>query len=387
MARKALGLIAAAVVLSGCSTLERWASKRTSDREFRVRSVWVRSAPGSKNETYRKINRATPVLAGDLLLSFNALDGLVAYDRDGGFERWRLPIVNGIEGGASLIRDHLFFGASDGSFYAVHAKTGRVQWTYDAKSEVLGEPLVDGENALVYFVTSTNAVHALESDSGKVKWLYTRPDTSPLSIRGSGRPALANGRLFIGFNDGVLVSLDARTGRLGWELALNRNKRFRDIDTTPLVDGDRLFVAGYDDKLYCVSAERGEVLWRQDGGGFAGLTAVESRLYYPTSDGEIRALERESGKLLWTAKVDRGIATSIVPYRGLLVYGESRGSLRFLDPVSGRAVAQFEPGRGVFSTPRVDEKAQRVYFISNEANVYALEAGWAQKPGIPYLAR
>lgn len=373
--------------LTGCSTIERMTTARTADREFRVRSAWIRTAPTEQAVGYRKINRATPLLAGDLLLSFNSVDGLVAYDREGGFERWRLPVVNGIEGGAALIRDRLFFGGSDGQFYSVNARTGEVNWTYATKAEVLGEPLIDGENALVYFVTSTNVVHALEADSGRVKWLFTRPDISALSIRGSARPALAGGRLFAGFNDGVLVALDASTGRQIWEIALNRNKRFKDIDTSPVVDGDRVYVAGYDDKLYCVSAERGEILWRQDGGGFAGLTLAESRLYYPTSNGEIRAIERDSGKIIWTYKVERGIASSVVPYRGVLVFGESRGFLRFLDPATGKSIAEYEPGRGVFSTPRVDEKSQRVYFISNESNVYAIEAGWAQKPGIRYLAR
>lgn len=391
MARKAWSLAAMLIGLSllgvGCSSLEKVASRRAADREFRVRTVWVRSALAQKNEGYRKINRGSPVFAGDLLLTFNSIDGLVAYDRDGGFERWRLSIKNGIEGGAGLIRDRLFFGTGDGQFYAVHTKSGQVLWTYAAKAEVLSEPFVDGDEGMVYFLTATNVVHALEADSGKVRWLYTRPDGAALSVRGGSRPTRAGDRVFVGFNDGYLVALEARSGRLIWELSLNRQKRFKDIDTTPVVDGDRVFVAGYDDKLYAVSAEKGEVLWRHDGGGYAGLTLTESRLYYPTSGGEIRALDLQTGRSLWTHRVDKGIATALTPYRGLLVYGESRGFLKFLDPQTGKTVGQFEPGRGVFSTPRVDEKNQRVYFISNEANVYSLEAGWAQRPGIPYLAR
>ncbi len=67
-------------------------------------------------------------------------------------------------------------------------------------------------------------------------------------------------------------------------------------------------------------------------------------------------------------------------FKGSLVFGESQGSLKFLDPSSGAVLGSMEPGRGILSTPLVDEKNNRVYFISGEANLYAIRAGWAKTP-------
>lgn len=371
--------------MSSCSTLERWASGNVEQRDFQVRKVWVRQAPKSDNEGYRKINRMTPLLAGDLILSGNAMDGLVAMDRDSGEVRWRVPVVNGVEGGATLIRDRLFVGGSDGKFYAINARNGEILWVFHTNAESLGEPFLDGSTGILYVLTAANVVHALDAESGRPVWVYSRQDAAQFTIRGGSKPAMKGETLYVGFSDGFLAALNARTGAIRWDVQLNRNKRFRDVDSSPVIDGDRLYVAGYDDKLYALSTENGEILWTLDRGGYSAVTVDGNRVFYPTSDGALLALDRTSGRILWDFKVKRGIATGVVRQKGLLVFGESRGSLRFLDAVNGREIASFEPGRGVFSTPLAEETSGRVYFISNEANVYALEAGWRKSPAFPYL--
>lgn len=365
--------------------MDGWAARNAEHREFKIRKVWVRSALSEPNEGFRKINRGTPVLVGNLVLTTNAIDGMVAWNRDSGQEIWRLKTVNGIEGGAAMIRDRVFFGASDGLFYAVDVRNGSILWSVPVRAETLSQPLIDGETGVVYVLTGANVVHAFEADSGKTAWAYTRQDTSSFSIRGGTQPALRAGTLYVGFSDGFFAALNAKNGQVLWEVQLNRNKKFKDIDTTALVDGDRLYVAGYDDRLYCLSAASGEILWKHEAGGYAGLTLQGNKIFYPTSDGFLKALDKTSGKELWSIPVRDGIASTPVPYKGLLVFGESQGELRFIDSTSGREVGSFEPGRGVFEAPAVDEKASRVYFVSNESNVYVLEAQWGAKSAFPWL--
>ncbi len=380
-------LMMAGTLLPGCAnlSLEKWARANREHREFAVRKVWVRSALETPNTGYRKINRMKPIITGSVLLTGNAIDGLVAFDRDSGQELWRLPTVNGIEGGAALVKDRLFFGASDGLFYSVDSRNGHVLWSFPTNAETLSEPFLDTTTGVVYVLTSANVVHALDAESGRPLWVFSRQNASNFSIRGGSRPALKGETLYVGFADGFFTALNTKNGQVRWEVQLNRNKRFKDIDTSAIVDGDRIYVAGYDDRLYCLSAEKGDILWRIDKGGYATPTLAGERIYYPTSGGEVMALDRTSGATIWKYQVSDGIATTLVPYRGLLVFGESLGRLVFLDAASGKATATFEPGHGVFSTPAVDEKNGKVYFISNDANVYAIDASWHQDPGFAYL--
>ncbi|QDK37824.1 PQQ-binding-like beta-propeller repeat protein [Bdellovibrio sp. NC01] len=368
------------LTLVGCSsfnsTMENWSS-RNNKRTFEVKTAWVRSTTEKENLGFRKINRMTPLLVGDLVIQGNGLDGISAYSRDNGDLKWRLPVVNGVEPSATIIRDRLFFGASDGNFYSVEASTGRVQWTFPTKTENLSEPLLD--EGVVYFLSGSNVFYALDAATGKQLWLYSRQDTSQFSIRGGSKAALKDGNLYVGFSDGSLVALNAKTGNVVWELQLNRNKRFRDIDATPVVDGDLIYISGYDDKLYCVSAAKGEVVWRIDGGGYSGVTLFGDKLFYPTSTGEVQALAKANGEKLWSYKLKEGIPTQIKVFKGIVTFGESQGRLVFLDMNTGKALGEMEPGRGILSSPQVDEKNNRVYFISGEANLYSINAGWVKK--------
>ncbi|MGZ3770531.1 MAG: outer membrane protein assembly factor BamB family protein [Bdellovibrio sp.] len=377
---KFIVLVSLLLVQVGCTTvegtLEQWRTKNSSKREYEVKTAWVRQTTVKDNLGFRKINRMTPVLVGDLIIQGNGLDGLVAYGRDNGQIKWRLPITNGVEPSAALIKDRLFVGASDGNFYSIEASTGRIQWSFATKAENLSAPLL--EEGTVYFLAGNNVFYALDAATGKQVWLYSRQDTSQFSIRGGSQAALKNGTLYVGFSDGSLVALNAKSGAVVWELQLNHNKRFRDIDATPVIDENQIFVAGYDDKLYCISADKGEIVWRIDGGGYSGVTLVGDKLFYPTSNGEVWALKKTNGDKIWNYKIAEGIATQIKFFNGTLVFGESQGKLKFLDPNTGKVLGSMEPGRGILSAPQADEKNNRVYFISGEANLFAINAGWVK---------
>src|SRR5690606_5299270 len=130
-----------------------------------------------------------------------------------------------------------------------------------------------------------------------------------------------------------------------WEIQLNKNKRFRDIDATPVIDGDQLYVAGYDDRLYCIRAQTGEIIWKLDGGSYSGITLDRERIYYPTSNGEVWALKKSDGSKMWSYTLTSGVATGVSIYKGLVTFGESQGRLVFLDPGTGKTIGTFDPGR------------------------------------------
>lgn len=366
-------------LLSACVTstgsFDQWNNKEAKKRTYEVKTAWVRQTTFKDNLGFRKSNRMTPILAGPLVIQGNGIDGIVAYDRQSGAKSWSLRIPNGVEPSAAIIKDRLFIGANDGNFYSLAASTGQVLWVFPTKSENLSAPLLEDGN--VYFLAGNNVFYALDAATGRQLWLYSRQDTAQFSIRGGSKAAYKDGVLYIGFSDGSLVALNAKSGTVQWELQLNKNKRFRDIDATPVVDGDLIYVAGYDDKLYCISANKGEIIWRVDGGGYNAVTLLGDKLIYPTTSGEVVALKKSNGNKLWSYKLDEGIATQVVEYKGVVVFGESQGKLLFLDPSTGSPLGSVDPGRGILSTPQVDTKANRVYFISGEANLYAIDAGWS----------
>jgi outer membrane protein assembly factor BamB len=373
-----VSFLALFVLLTGCAQFQN-----SNRRVFETREVWVKSTTAKDNLGFRKINRMKPLVYKDLVIQSNGVDGIAAFDRLKGEERWRLSIENGAEPSATLINDRLFIGAGDGQFYCIQADNGKVLWTFPTRIETLSEPLL--AEGVIYILTGNNTLYALDAVSGKQLWLYSRQDTSSLSIRGGSKPALRNGTLYVGFSDGSLVALLAQNGAMKWEKQLNRNKKFRDLDSDPLLEGDFLYVLGYDDHIYCLRAATGEQVWMSAIGGYGSILMAGDRLYYAGSNGEFMAINKETGQKIWGFGLKEGIATSASLYKGLIIFGESQGALRILDAGTGKQISSFTPGRGILSPPTVDEKTDMVYFISNEANLYGLKIGWSEAPAISYL--
>lgn len=375
------------VLLVGCSQLEKLTEK-TPRRSFQVGVDWVKRGAEKPNLLFRKINRFQPLLfdhptAGPIVIQGNAMDGVVAYSRANGQVIWRRPVVNGVEASGIIQGEHLFFGGSDGMFYSVSAVDGSVLWSFPTRIENIAEPFY--HDGLVYFLTGANTLYALEADTGKQVWLYSRQDTQAISIRGGSKPTFQNGSLFAGFSDGALVSLNAKTGALKWEKALSRNKRFRDLDSSVIADGEFLYVAGFDDAFYALRSATGDMMWKHDQGGYGVPLMTSDRIYYASSESELVVLNRSTGTKLWGIPLKTGLPSAPAISRGLLTFGESQGGLRWFDAGTGKPVAEYTTGSGFQSPVTIDEKTSQVFTISTEGNVYAFKAAWQLAPLIPYL--
>jgi len=356
-------------LLMGCTSL-----RPTGSNRFVVEKMWVRNTLIKEDLGPRLVHRFQPIITDELIIQGNSKDSVVAYARVGLFERWRMQIKDGVEGGAEAVGDSLYFGASDGFFYSVDLRNGHIQWTFPTNAEGLSAPTV--VNGTVYFLAGNNVAHALDAQTGKLKWVYTRRDTTNLSIRGGSRPAVAGDFVYIGFSDGFLVALDKNNGSVKWEAPINRNKRFRDVDAEPIIDKERIFITSYDGALYAINRADGRIQWSVDDGGYSAVTLSGNRLYYSTSSGKTVAIDKESGKILWSSENPSGIATRPVLFRDSLIVGQMQGAILFLDPRTGKKLNEFDSGWGVTSTPTPDPDKSEIYFMTAGANLYALKVGW-----------
>lgn len=147
----------------------------------------------------------------------------------------------------------------------------RAQWVFHAPNSNSLEvtPVVyDG----LMFVTSANDAFALDAQTGRVIWHYSRPvteglidDASQHHNRGVG---ILGSRLYMETDNAHLLCLDARSGHLLWDVAYAEGNKNYGATSAPLVvkdkvlvgtsggdDGVRGFVAAYD-------AQTGKQVWR-----------------------------------------------------------------------------------------------------------------------------
>lgn len=369
-------LLGFALLSAGCSQLDSIRIGSSTKRVYQVRDVWVTQGPQKVDLRYRRMNRMSPVIWNKLVIQGNSVDGLAAYDFETGRLQWRIPIQNGIEAEATIINDRLFVGALDGQFYSIDLSKGRILWSFPTRIENLSAPLLVEDT--IYFMSGNNTVYALDAVSGKQKWIYTRQDPDALSIRGGSKPVYRNGSIYFGFSDGYVVSLLAANGAVKWERQLNKNKKYKDIDSSLVLVDDTIYVSGFDDALYSIKAATGETIWKLEEGGYGALLADNDFLYYASSSrGQMVAVNLKDGQKAWIFEGSGKILSPPSLLKGVLVFGELNGRIYFLNAKSGKKLSQYDPGMGTLSQPTVDPVTDSVLFISNEANVYRLEAKWA----------
>lgn len=377
-----IGFVALFVSMTGCSTFQSSVSETLGptrqNREFVLENTWSRSTLKNEFFGFRRLNRMTPLILDTMVIQANAIDGIVAYDRASGSQLWRVDVENGVEGGAVASGDKLYFGSSDGQFYCVSLQNGKTVWSFPVRAETLAAPTIEG--SVVYFQSGADVVYALDAVSGKQLWFYNRQVTTQLSIRATTRPVVSGENVYVGFSDGFIVALKKRDGSLGWERKIGKGNRFRDVDATPVIDGDSLYVASFDGSLNSLNTASGAVNWTVEQGAYVPVTigkdANSDRLYYSTAGGEVLTLDKRSGKLLSSIKLKNGIATQVALYRGLMLYGESEGSLVVASAENGEVVSRFAPGVGIVATPAVSEATGEAYVASVGANLYAFKMGY-----------
>lgn len=346
------------------------AKKSDIKEDLKVSAFWVQDTLKEPNVGYRKVNRFAPILYKDLIVVANGLEGLIAYDIYDKIKKWSVGINHGVEAPGAVINSRLFVGGLNGVFYSIDLDTAKIVWEFDTRSEVVSEPLI--QDGLVYFLSGSNILYCLDAINGRQIWVYNRQDTATqMTIRGGAKPSYSQGQIYQGFSDGSLVSLNAKTGTPQWEVLLNRNSKFKDLDASAVIDGDTIFINSYDDKLYALSKSSGSILWKSDFGGATAPLVVSDRLIYTSSKGHLMVVTKKSGDLLWKISNLKGVATEPINHKGLIVIGESQGAILFYDLVTGELKGNFDPGRGILGRITSD-KNKRVYFISGEANIYGL---------------
>ena len=194
-------------------------------------------------------------------------------------------------------------------------------------------PIVD--NGVMFLTTSFNHVYAIDATTGEEYWHYKHklgPIVTVCCGNNNRGVAISEGKLYMGTIDAKLVSLDAKTGKLLWEVQIaDPDKGYSETMAPAVVDG--------------------KVIIGTNGGEY-GIR------------GFVKAFDANDGKLLWTfytipekghegvwAKNDatgRDMHRNIDAEKAALAKDSS-----FFDKLGG----------GVWMTPAIDRKTKTIFFV------------------------
>jgi outer membrane protein assembly factor BamB len=314
---------------------------------------------------------ASPVSDGRVIFVGASNGTFYALDERRGRVLWRFRTGGVIDGRALYEADTrtVYFGGGDGQLYALDATTGAVRWKYRPKGLVKRAPVCYGGR--LYFMTDEDRVYALEAPTGKWIWQYEREQPESFTINGYSGVALHGGRVYAGFSDGYLVSLDQKTGEVAWSRSLAAaSDQYVDVDATPVVAGGVLYASSFSGGLYAMSPRDGTVLWRYDVTGAGTVTVTSDRVYFSAPQLGLYVLDLQ-GRLVWRQGVARGGALTPPLIVGqYLIFTGSDAGLYVIDRESGTLVQYFSPGRGISSEPTLSGRDLLV--LSNGGYLYRM---------------
>ncbi len=308
-----------------------------------------------------------------------ARDGKVlALDPATGRERWahdaKTELSAGPGAGATLVA----VGTNDGKVIALETATGKRLWAVSVSSEVLAAPLVASDRVVVR--TVDGRVHALDAQTGKSQWTAEEP-VPKLSLRGTAAPVLAKDTVIAGFDSGKVVALTVAAGDIVWQTQVStpggRSEldRLADVDGTVQIDGNDGFAVGYHGRVVMFAVDSGQVLWNRETSSFRAPAIDDTQVYVATSDGDVTALRRRDGAVVWQQEglKRRGLSAPAVVGNAVVV-GDFDGYLHWLDRDTGKFVARERPGSTRISMAPVVADG-RLYGVDEGGKVFAYRSG------------
>ena len=318
--------------------------------------------------SWKAEERAVPAvhLPSKMVFAGSSSGEMLGIDAVSGAQLWSFKVGAKIESEPLAEDGAVYFGASDGALYALNLYSGKQLWKYQTSTIISARPVIAGGR--IFAQTRQNMVVALDLKTGKWLWHYQREIPTGFTVESAAGPAVARGLVYAGFSDGYAAAINAEDGAPVWTRKLTRKSQFTDSWGTPVVAGDRVYVAVYSDGIVCLDAKGGQELWRAEVPGASPPIAAGDRLATTTADGEILALDN-FGKIVTRRSLGGGAFTA--PYDagdGYFAFSASSGPVYVVKASTMKVAQVIKPGTGVCGRPVFTPRA--LYFVSNRGILY-----------------
>ncbi|NNJ24373.1 PQQ-binding-like beta-propeller repeat protein [Alienimonas chondri] len=268
----------------------------------------------------------------------------------------------------------VYLGDEDGFMHAVDAQTGKKLWTFETGAEIISSPTVaeikgsDGKPVSVVLFGSYDAnLYCLDAKSGELRWqLETQGNVhcSPTVLRGEDGTA----RTFIAGCDEHLRGAEIADGSVTLDVEIGTY-----LIASPAAANGKVFFGTYAGDVLAVDAviqskpganvpEAEAVVWRAPPEGqfeYKSSAAVtDDRVFVTGNDKVVKALDRETGKLVWETLLKAGSESSPVitgagTARERVWFGGADRTLRSLNAKDGSEVWSQNLRKRIVASPAV----------------------------------
>ncbi len=325
------------------------------DQQFTPKVLWESSVGDGVDDYFSRIK---PVAAYNKIFSASRNGDTLAFDIDTGKQVWKVDLSdvdNGgsffdsskpalISGGPIAGINKIFLGSENGEIFALDADNGSLAWQGKIKGEIIAAPGID--SGILVVNSASGIMTAFNATNGEELWSIEQ-DIPALTLRGISSPAVASGGAIVGLADGSVSVYLLDSGQQGWTVEVGEAtgstelERVIDVDSSPLVFGDKVYIVSARGNLIALDLRSGRVLWKRQYSSFTELAISGNNIYLTDVKGHVYAIDRLNGLEKWSqlALTNRGV-TGPAAVGNYVVVGDFEGYLHWLDSDSGEIVAR-----------------------------------------------
>ena len=293
---------------------------------------------------------SSPAVAGDLVIFGGRNKRVIALDADTGEERWEFVTEANPTRGSPIVQDGVvYIGSGDSNIYALDALTGEKLWDHATNNWITNTPALSGHLLVVSSLDGRVTIY--DTDTGKRRFTFRGISRDVL-----GSPIIVGDSVYVPYQNGFLYSVNLKEKEVLFQSRLYRIK-------IQLYLWDMMGSPGF---------PKG-VQWSVRLGGSVQATpaADEDNIYVSTRDGRVIAMDRLTGRKLWTFKSGSHNLSTPTIVEHLLLVGDEQGQVHAVDLGSGEEQWVLQIAEGAISTPVV--AGGTLYLASKDGTLYAVE--------------
>lgn len=356
-----LFIIVGTAWISGCSHLISSAPPLPAALIARdMQPIWQQSLTPYRGHSALNLQ---PYVDGRYAYVAQPNGSLCCIDWQTGTLKWQQQLADNFVTSIAAAKHALVVGGAKGQLYVIDKYRGVLLWQQSLGSEILVAPVVEGER--IFIKTADAKVYAFKLKTGAQAWMYQH-DPSEFVLRSMSAPLTYRDMVVVGFADGQLVALSQTSGQVRWIKTIAKatiDKRINDIAATPVLQGDRLYVATYQSGLTAIDLTRDKRYWTFDIKVHQDLLMDADSIYVVDAANTLWRLNKQSGRVMWQQEGlrHRHLSRPVLLGNKLIVTDQT-GYVHVLAKSTGQIISHFQFGQTrMMADPLVVEQTVLLY--------------------------
>lgn len=291
---------------------------------------------------------------------------------------YQYKVEAGIEAQPTLDadRNELYVPTAAGTVHALDADTGKLRWKAELSGAVSQAGVLSPD--ALYLVTDDDGLFAVSRKDGSILWRYKRDPRAGLKVGGHAGILFRDQRVVTGFGDGTVVALSQGDGHALWTLDTTLDfadpsqaeQGFVDVDTTPVQVGDMIYVASFMGGFYALNASDGAPHARHaEWTGITSIATDERSLVFTSADHGVTCVEVPSLATRWVRKAKPYVVGTVGIVDDRVYLTEPRGAFLAISLADGREQGRIQSEHGFIAAPSMMDG--RGFILGNAGILYA----------------